>query len=176
MLFNNLVKFDENDEIVGDLAESWQLSDDKLTWTFKLKEGVKFHNGKTLTANDVKVTFDRALDEANGFPVTGIINMVDKAEVLDDYTVAISTKYSYEPLLQLFASPFLGILDEESFNKYGVSFGMNVESTNGTGPYRLESWSIDEELVLDRNEDYFGDIAPTERVILKPIPDSSARS
>lgn len=175
MLFSNLVKFDENDEIVGDLADSWELSEDKLTWTFKLKEGVKFHDGKALTANDVKATFDRALVPANGFPVTGIINMVDKAEVIDDLTVAISTKYSYGPLLQLFASPFLGILDEEYFNKYGASFGMNVESVNGTGPYRLKSWDIDEELVLVRNEDYFGEKAPTENIVMKPIPDSSAR-
>ena len=175
MVYNNLVKYNSDDEITADLAESYELSDDGLTWRFKLRQGIMFHNGKSLTVDDVKFTFDRALDPGNGFPITNIINMVDSTEIIDGHTFAIHLKYSFGPFLNLLASPFLGILDREYVEKYGDSFGLNAESINGTGPYKLVSWSTDEEVVLVRNEEYFGTLAKTKNLIYRPIPDASAR-
>ena len=98
MLYNTLLKFEDDGTVVGDLAESWSVSEDKLTWTFNLKQGVKFHNGKELTSADVKATFDRALNaEAGGLRTTEIIKMFTAVEAPDPYTVTITTDGPYGP-------------------------------------------------------------------------------
>ncbi|MDD2492132.1 MAG: ABC transporter substrate-binding protein [Bacteroidales bacterium] len=175
MLYNTLLKFDENRDIVGDLAESWEVSEDQRTWNFKLKEGVKFHNGTEMTAESVKGTYERAMDPANGLVVGEIVKMFEKVEVVDKYTVSITTTEPYGAMMALLCNLSLAVMDPAYIEKYGMDLGSNVESINGTGPYKVATWTRDEELVLERYDDYFGDKALTKSIVYRPIPEAAAR-
>lgn len=175
VLYNTLLKFGPDGEIVGDLAESWEVSEDKKTWTFKLKEGIKFHNGTEMTAESVKATYDRAMDPANGLVVNEIIKMFEKVEVIDKYKVSITTNEPYGAMMALLCNASLAVMDPEYIEKYGNDLGRTPESVNGTGPYKLVSWARDEEMVLERFDDYFGEKALTQKIVYRPIPEAAAR-
>lgn len=178
MLYNTLLKFKVDGSIVPDLAESYTVSADKKTWTFKLRSGVKFHNGKELTAEDVKATYGRFMaDTADGkrLVVKNITKMFKSVEVKDKYTVSITTDEAYGPMMSLLCNRSLAIMDPEVFNKYGADTGTRPENTIGTGPYKIVTWKKDEQIELERNKDYFGEPAKTERLILKVIPEPAAR-
>jgi len=175
MLYNTLLKFDYDGNIVGDLAESWEVSEDKRTWTFKLKEGVKFHNGTEMTAESVKGTYERAMDPKNGLVVNEVVKMFEKVEVVDKYKVSITTKEPYGAMMSLLSNFYLAIMDPAYIDKYGADLGTNAESVNGTGPYRIVKWERDQEIALERFEDYFGEKAPTKNILYRPIPEAAAR-
>ena len=157
MLYNTLLKFDENGNVVGDLAESWEVSEDNKTWTFQLKQGVKFHDGTEMTAEHVKGTYERAMDPANGLVVNEIVKMFEKVEVVDKYTVSITTTEPYGAMTSLMCNVSLAVMDPAYIDKYGMDLGTSAESINGTGPYKIKSWERDVELVLESFDDYYGE-------------------
>lgn len=176
MLYNTLLKFEDDGTVVGDLAESWSVSEDKLTWTFNLKQGVKFHNGKELTSADVKATFDRALNaEAGGLRTTEIIKMFTAVEAPDPYTVTITTDGPYGPMESLMCNMSLGIMDADYIEQYGLDLGTSVEGENGTGPFKVVSWERDQEIVVERFDDYFGTPAKLKTVVYTIIPEAASR-
>lgn len=176
MLYNTLLKFQDDGTVVGDLAESWSVSEDKLTWTFNLKQGVKFHNGKELTSADVKATFDRALNaEAGGLRTTEIIKMFTAVEAPDPYTVTITTDGPYGPMESLMCNMSLGIMDADYIEQYGLDLGTSVEGENGTGPFKVVSWERDQEIVVERFDDYFGTPAKLKTVVYTVIPEAASR-
>lgn len=176
MLYNTLLKFEDDGTVVGDLAESWSVSEDKLTWTFNLKQGVKFHNGKELTSADVKATFDRALNaEAGGLRTTEIIKMFTAVEAPDPYTVTITTDGPYGPMESLMCNMSLGIMDADYIEQYGLDLGTSVEGENGTGPFKVVSWERDQEIVVERFDDYFGTPAKLQTVVYTIIPEAASR-
>lgn len=176
MLYNTLLKFEDDGTVVGDLAESWSVSEDKLTWTFNLKQGVKFHNGKELTSVDVKATFDRALNaEAGGLRTTEIIKMFTAVEAPDPYTVTITTDGPYGPMESLMCNMSLGIMDADYIEQYGLDLGTSVEGENGTGPFKVVSWERDQEIVVERFDDYFGTPAKLQTVVYTVIPEAASR-
>lgn len=176
MLYNTLLKFEDDGTVVGDLAESWSVSEDKLTWTFNLKQGVKFHNGKELTSADVKATFDRALNaEAGGLRTTEIIKMFTSVEAPDPYTVTITTDGPYGPMESLMCNMSLGIMDADYIEQYGLDLGTSVEGENGTGPFKVVSWERDQEIVVERFDDYFGTPAKLQTVVYTIIPEAASR-
>lgn len=176
MLYNTLLKFQDDGTVVGDLAESWSVSEDKLTWTFNLKQGVKFHNGKELTSADVKATFDRALNaEAGGLRTTEIIKMFTAVEAPDPYTVTITTDGPYGPMESLMCNMSLGIMDADYIEQYGLDLGTSVEGENGTGPFKVVSWERDQEIVVERFDDYFGTPAKLQTVVYTIIPEAASR-
>lgn len=176
MLYNTLLKFEDDGTVVGDLAESWSVSEDKLTWTFNLKQGVKFHNGKELTSADVKATFDRALNaEAGGLRTTEIIKMFTSVEAPDPYTVTITTDAPYGPMESLMCNMSLGIMDADYIEQYGLDLGTSAEGENGTGPFKVVSWERDQEIVVERFDDYFGTPAKLKTVVYTVIPEAASR-
>ena len=176
MLYNTLLKFQDDGTVVGDLAESWSVSEDKLTWTFNLKQGVKFHNGKELTSADVKATFDRALNaEAGGLRTTEIIKMFTAVEAPDPYTVTITTDGPYGPMESLMCNMSLGIMDADYIEQYGLDLGTSAEGENGTGPFKVVSWERDQEIVVERFDDYFGTPAKLKTVVYTIIPEAASR-
>lgn len=176
MLYNTLLKFEDDGTVVGDLAESWSVSEDKLTWTFSLKQGVKFHNGKELTSADVKATFDRALNaEAGGLRTTEIIKMFTSVEAPDPYTVTITTDAPYGPMESLMCNMSLGIMDADYIEQYGLDLGTSAEGENGTGPFKVVSWERDQEIVVERFDDYFGTPAKLQTVVYTIIPEAASR-
>lgn len=178
MIYNTLLKFEEDGTIVADLADSWQVSEDKKTWTFKLKEGVKFHNGKELTAEDVKGTYDRFMaDDADAarLVVKEVTKMFEEIKVIDNYTVSITTSEPYGPMMALLCNRSLAIMDPDVIAEYGSATGDTMESVVGTGPYKMVSWKKDEELIVDRFEDYFNEPAKIREVKVRIVPEPSSR-
>lgn len=179
MLYNGLLKYVEDGQggfkIVGDLADSWGVDDDGLTWTFNLKEGVKFHSGKEMTAHDFKATYERAIDPEAAFQVSSL-TIISDIEVKDDYTLVLKTKEPVSNFESVLTDIETGVLDPEFIEKYGNDLGATVESVNGTGPYKVVEWIRDEEIVLERFDDYFEDKGKTKTIVYKVIPENSARA
>jgi peptide/nickel transport system substrate-binding protein len=153
-IHETLVKADEKGDIQPALATSWSTSDDKLTWTFKLREGVRFHDGTPFNAAAVKATFDRMRDPATGSPRRSALAAIADVKVIDDNTVALSTAEPFAPLLAQLSAYNLAIMSPAQMQKAGAKYR---EQPAGTGPFKLKSWQPGERITLVRNDDYWGE-------------------
>ena len=147
-IFDTLVVVDENGEIQPSLAESWTPSEDGLSYTFKLKEGVQFHNGEELKASDVVYTVNRFIEEEW---MLFCSFMIEGAEALDDYNVKINLKYPYGSFLSNLE--YMYIVNQKTMEEMGDEASKNPI---GTGPYKFVKWDVAQQIVLEANEDYFG--------------------
>lgn len=182
-IYETLVNRDENNEIVPGLAESWEQVDD-TTWSFKLREGVMFHDGEEFNAEVVKMNLDRILDPAVASPRLFLFEMITNVEVVSDYEVNITTEYPFAPLLAHLShngggmvSPASIEADYEALN--GGSDPGSVISQNpvGTGFFKFESWNPGSEIKLVKNEDYWGEEgAKVDSVTFRVVPDSQVRA
>lgn len=180
---------DGNSKIVPSLAESWEISDDGLEYTFHLRQGVKFHNGNDFTAEDVAYTFHRMLtveggvntefiDQIKGADelLAGETDTLEGVEVVDDYTIKVTLKEPFAGFLASISSPGVSIYDSEATEAAGDQFGMDPAMTVGTGPFEFSSWSFNNQLVLTRNEDYWKGASGLPGVVIKIIPDTETQS
>lgn len=180
---------DGNSKIVPSLAESWDISDDGLEYTFHLRQGVKFHNGNDFTAEDVAYTFHRMLtveggvntefiDQIKGADelLAGETDTLEGVEVVDDYTIKVALKEPFAGFLASISSPGVSIYDSEATEAAGDQFGMDPAVTVGTGPFEFSSWSFNNQLVLTRNEDYWKGASGLPGVVIKIIPDTETQS
>lgn len=175
-VYSQLVRRNADNKMVGDLAESWEVSDDGCTWTFHLKHGVKFHSGKELTAKDVKASYDRLLDTDNPVRYTSLATgYISACNMVDDYTVELVTPSPIAPMLANLAHRSNLILNADYIEQYGAELGLTAESVDGTGPYKLASWDRDNEMVLERFDDYFGGVMPTKTIDILIVSDANAR-
>lgn len=183
------VDADGNSKIVPSLAESWDISDDGLEYTFHLRQGVKFHNGNDFTAEDVAYTFHRMLtveggvntefiDQIKGADelLAGETDTLEGVEVVDDYTIKVTLKEPFAGFLASISSPCVSIYDSEATEAAGDQFGMDPAVTVGTGPFEFSSWSFNNQLVLTRNEDYWKGASGLPGVVIKIIPDTETQS
>lgn len=174
--YSQLVRRSADNELVGDLAESWEVSGDGCTWTFHLKKGVKFHSGKELTSADVKASYDRLLDTENPVRYNSLATgYISACNVVDDYTVELVTPSPIAPFLANLTHRSNLILNADYIEQYGADLGLTVESVDGTGPYKLASWDREQEMVLERFDDYFGGAVPTKTIDILIVPDANAR-
>lgn len=171
-IHETLVKYDLDMNIVPGLAEAWEVSSDRLTWTFRLRKGVKFQDGTPFNAEAVKYTFDRIADPATASPRKSSAGMIKSVKVLDDYTVAITTLKPFGPLLAQLTAYNLAILSPTQAKKLGKKYAQNPA---GTGPFKLESWAPGEKVVLARNEEYWGKKAYLDKVVFKVVPEDATR-
>jgi ABC-type transport system substrate-binding protein len=153
-------------ELVPDLAESYSVSDDGLTYTFKLRHGVKFHNGREMTAADIKYSLERTCNPATQSPGAGYYGALEgfddfqagKATELsgvqtpDDYTVTIKLSRPDSTLLHLMALNFSFVVPKEVVEAEGPDFG---HKPVGTGAFKVTEWTTGQSLRLERNKDYF---------------------
>ena len=165
-------------QIEGDLAESWQQTSD-TTYVFKLRRGVKFHakppvNGRELTADDVRYTFERILTEAGSANVS-MYRSIAKVEAVDRYTVRFTLKEPFAWFLDMIANPMSGaIIAKECVEKFGDL--KKVEAVIGTGPYTLDSYRPNVGLTLVRNPHYFVPTLPyIDRVEMVVDEDNASR-
>lgn len=148
-LYDNLVEKNESGEFVGSLADNWTVSDDKLEYTFKLREGVKFHNGEELKASDVKFSFDRGMESPH---VAFFYGSFSSVEVVDEYTVKVTLNSPAATFLEIMTLPQTSIVSEKAVTEFGDDYGRNPV---GTGPYKFEKWNSGENIIFSGNEDYF---------------------
>lgn len=170
-IYETLVDQNEDMELVPGLAKDWEKIDD-LTFEFKLREGVLFHNGEELTASDVEFTLLRALDSANVGHIVGEIDP-DGFEIVDDYTIRISTKDPFAPLMAHLAHTGTSILNQKAVEEFGDDYG---ENPVGTGPYMLDTWTRGSQIQLERFEDFHGDNAKMERITFRSIQEAGNRT
>lgn len=175
MIYNTLIKFDEDMQIVGDLAEQWGVADDGRTWTFHLRQGVRFHDGTPFTAAAVTKTFERVLDAAQNHKRLPLFNMIASVDAVDDFTVRITTEYPFGAFEPTMAHVSAAILSPTAIERYGKGLGYSAEASIGTGPYRVTSWRKDLELALTRNPDYWGQPGQLASIVYRPIPETAAR-
>lgn len=164
--YDQLVTRNEKGEFVGKLAESWS-TPSATEWVFKLRQGVKFHDGKAFTANDVKFTMDRYMDPNNKSPMAALYSFLAGVEARDDQTVVFKTKEENGTLLSSLAvTPILG-------DKPGVDW---ANQAYGTGPYKLAEFKRGEQVVMAKNADYWGAKKPAiDKVLWKEIPEQATR-
>jgi peptide/nickel transport system substrate-binding protein len=168
LTYNQLVRFEPDMTPHPELAESWQTSPDGLTWTFKLRQGVKFHDGQEFTSADVKFTFDRLLEKsASG---KSDFNAVDKVEPVGKYAVKFVTKEPFAALVAALGGFWGFIVSEAGVKKYG---DLNKNAL-GTGPFILEDWKVEQQMVFKRNPHYFKKGLPhVDELIVRVIPDEA---
>ncbi|MEK5186470.1 glutathione ABC transporter substrate-binding protein [Solibacillus sp. FSL W7-1324] len=182
-LYETLVNRDADGELVPGLAESWTQVDD-LTWEFKLKTGVTFHDGEEFNAEAVKASFDRLLDPKVASPRAFLFEMVTDVKVVDESTVQFVTEYPFSPLLAHLTHNGGSIISpksiEEDYAAMEADSSVNAGSvigTNpvGTGPFKFESWTPGTEIKLVKFEEYAGTPAHIDSVTFKVVPESATR-
>lgn len=184
-IFNRLVEYAPGTvEIVPGLAESWDVSDDGLVYTFHIRQGVTFHDGTVFDANALKLVFDRLLDPT--FPnyyanrkgidsyVPGTLEAnVASYTVVDDYTFKLTLSHPYAPLLQDLAMVWFGIVSPESVNTYGAEV---YKHPVGTGPFEFVEWVPNDHVTVKANPNYWRGKPKVDEIIFKQIPESSVRT
>jgi len=170
-IYNNLVVIDEDMDIVGDLAESWENPDDN-TWVFNLREGVKFHNGNEFTAEDVKFTINRLLDPETGSPGAWLLEEVEEVNAIDDYTVEIVTREPFAPILSNLARYEVSMLNKEAVEEAGEDY---ASQPVGTGPFTFEEHLYGDKVILNAYDDYFLGSPKVDGIVYRAIPEDATR-
>ncbi len=169
LIYEPLVNLDTDLNIVPSLAESWEFSDDGLTLTFHLRQGVKFHNGADFTSEDVKATFARILDEATGASARANYLSIASIDTPDDYTVVFNLSEPDAPLLAALATTNAAMVDSAD-----IASGDVATVANGTGPFMLESWTPDQTTMLKTNPNWWGDAPKIDGIEIRIIPDETS--
>lgn len=152
LVYNGLVKYNGDLQLVGDLAESWEISPDGLTITFNLRRGVRWHDGAPFTAQDVLFTYQVMVDPKTPTAYSGDYKQVQKAEVLDDYTFRVTYPQPFAPAL---GSWGLAILPKHLLAGQDITRSPLARHPIGTGPYIFKSWQTQDRIMLTYNPDYF---------------------
>ena len=170
-LFDSLVGRDADNRIVPQLAESWKLLDE-LTWQFKLRRGVVFHNGEPFNAEAVRATVDRVLDPNQKSPNRANIAEIVRVEVLDEATVNIVTQKPYAPLLNRLLD--FAILPP----RYTAEKGNQGAALRpvGTGPFRFVELVKDDHLIVEAFDRHWRGAPRIRRIVFKPIPEPFTRA
>jgi peptide/nickel transport system substrate-binding protein len=165
VLFNTLVTPDEKSQLVPELCQDWKIVNGR-DYIFRLKKGVKFHNGQELTAKDVEFTFNSLLEDSFISAKKGSFREVKSIEVLDDYTVKFTL---HEP-----RSSFLINIAAIGILPYGISTDVR-KNPIGTGPFKFIKYKEDQELIVESFDNYFEGKPKLNRLIFKIIPDAFTR-
>ena len=177
-IFSGLVRLDQELNIVPDIAESWEKSLDGKTYTFYLRQGVKFHDGKEVKAADFKYSWERACDPATGSGtaatylgdivgakdmLAGETGKVSGVEVIGEYTLRVTVDAPKAYFLNKLAYPTAFVVDRAD-----VESGQNWwREPNGTGPFKLKEWRAGQQLILGRSEVYYGEPPQLEQVVYR---------
>jgi len=151
-IYEEIVTLSQDEKVMPGLAKSWTISDDGLVYTFKLREGVKFHNGREMSAEDVKYSYERLLDPKTKAPRLGPVKKIKDIKVLDKYTVQFTLKKATAAFLILNANParIFAIVPREEVEKQNDTLNIPV----GTGPYKFVEYSPDQHFIVERFEKY----------------------
>ncbi|HSR71484.1 MAG TPA: ABC transporter substrate-binding protein [Kiloniellales bacterium] len=185
-LFDGLMDYKPGTtELIPDLAESYSVSNDGLVYTFNLRKGVKFHNGRELTSTDIKYSIERSVNPTTQSPGQGFFWQIKGFDEMtsgasqelsgittpDPYTVVIELSQPDATFLQIVAINFAFAVPREEVEKYGADFGRNPV---GTGAFRMTEWTLGQRVVFERNKDYFREGSPyLDKIIFEVGQDPS---
>jgi len=167
-IYNRLVRPDLDGKPSPVLATGWESNDDATVWTFKLREGVKFHDGSSFDSADAVYSLERILDPDSDSPVRSAVKMIDKVEAVDETTLRISLNTSFADMPLQLMDYRIRMIPEGS--------GDSIETTGiGTGPFKVESYDAQGTTVLGVNADYWEGEPGVARMEIIAIPDAQAR-
>ena len=169
LIFNGLVKYDQNLNLIGDLAESWKVSDDGLTITFKLRQGVKWQDGMEFTADDVLFGFRTITNPNTRTAYAGDFKEVKEAQVVDRYTFRVIYNRAFAPGLSSWGS--LVVLPKHLLEGKDIHTTPYSRKPIGIGPYIFNEWKTGEKIVLQANPNYFEGRPYLDGFIYRIIPD-----
>jgi peptide/nickel transport system substrate-binding protein len=172
LVFNGLIKYDrELKDFVGELAESWEVKEGlEPVITFFLRKGALWHDGKEFTAQDVKFTYDKIMDEKTNTVRRSSFELVKSAEILDPYTFRVTYKQPFSPGLESWG---IGIIPKHLLEKEDINTTSFNRKPIGTGPFRFVEWVTDEKIVVEANPQYFEGRPHLDRIIYRIIPETS---
>ena len=168
-IYDRLTQMNEKLEIVPMLAESWDVIDE-CTTRFHLRDGVKFHNGETMTAEDVKFSLERCM-ASDG--VNYNYKIIESVEIEDPLTVIVKTKTPFNAMPTRLSLDAASIVSKKAVEEYGDDFNTHPV---GSGPFMLESWSIGGDCVLKANEDYWAGASGIKKLTFRAIPEAINRT
>jgi len=168
LMFDDLLTRDEHFNVQPGLAEKWEMPN-PLTYIFHLHRGVQFHDGRALTSRDVKWTFDSLLLGKIRSTKSAVYRFVDRIDAPDDYTVIFRMKEPFAAMLWNLSDGAIGIVP------YGVGEEMSRQPI-GSGPFRFISAEQDKEVLIERNDNYWGDKARLAKVRFIVVPDATTRA
>jgi len=170
LIYNGLIKYDKEITVIGDLAESWDVSPDGLVITFHLRKGVRWHDGRPFTAADVLYTYQVTIDPKTPTAYAGDFLKVKKAEALDDHTFRVTYDKPFAPALMSWS---VGILPKHLLEGQEITTSPLGRRPVGTGPYKFKEWVTGQKIVLTANADYFEGRPWIDGYILRIIPDTA---
>jgi len=168
LIFDDLLSRGDNLDVAPGLAERWEIPD-PLTYVFHLHHGVKFHDGRPLSSRDVKWTFDSLLQGKVRSTKAAVYRFVDRIETPDDYTVTFHMREPSATLLWNLSDGAVGI----------VPYGSGTEVSGhpiGSGPFKFVAAETDKEVIIERNDEYWGGEAKLARVRFAVVPDATTRA
>ncbi|MBE1553320.1 peptide-binding protein [Sporosarcina limicola] len=174
-IFGGLVTVDRDFNPEGDLAESWEFTEDGLKWTFYLRKGVKWHDGEDFTADDVVFTYGIPKDKAYVGPRGLPFENIKEVNKIDDYTVEMILSEPYAPFITITAQ--FEILPKHILGDVPIAdlatHRFNTKEPIGTGPFKFKEWKDGEYIELVANEDYFKGKPKLDSIIYKIVPDEN---
>jgi peptide/nickel transport system substrate-binding protein len=184
-IYERLIDLDEKNMPMPGLASKWSVSSDGLVYTFHLRQGVKFHNGREMTADDVVYTYNRLMDPKTKYPFSPQVQNIKEVKALDKYTAQITLKAPSITLMVYMSNPYgtHAIVPREEVEKQGGTLTRPV----GTGPYKFVEYVPDKHVIIERNKEYKASNLPTsgtggmkpayaDRIKFVPIKDAAVRS
>ncbi|WP_137391572.1 ABC transporter substrate-binding protein [Rhodoligotrophos defluvii] len=169
LVFSGLTESDPKGQVKPDLAESWTASDDLKTWTFKLRDGVKFHDGRPLEAEDVKATIERVMDKATASVARVNFSIVEAIETPDKNTVVFKLTQPYAGFAEILADRQVRIVPRDKLDTI-------ASKPIGTGPFKLDLFQPGDRFELSKNADYYNpDIPKLDKILIRIIPERAAQ-
>ena len=173
LMYDSLLVVDAQGKVQPNLAESWEISKDGKLYTFQLRKGVRFHDGREMTAPDVKFSMDYTLNPRNGAHGLNRLTLVDRVAVGDKYTLKILLKKPAPAFLAFLTDiGSFSVIPKESLAE-GIAKPANYPA--GTGPFKFVKWKPNQRIVFERFDGYWGQKAYIDRLVLRPIRDSTVR-
>ncbi|MBD5554169.1 MAG: ABC transporter substrate-binding protein [Roseburia sp.] len=173
LLFNGLTAHDGENQIVPGLAEKWEYDEESCTYTFHIRDGIKWHDGEAFTADDVKFTIEAIMDPDNGAENAPNYEDVQEITVVDEKTVSFRLAAPNVAFLEYMT---MAILPKHLLEGEDMQESDFFRNPVGTGPYRIESWDQGQSIVMVKNEDYYLGCPKIDRIIFKIVGDDNAQA
>ena len=173
LVYSGLVRYNQNWEVEGELAQSWDILDDGKTIVFHLKKGVKWHDGAPFTSADVVFGFNKLVDKNTPTPYAEDFLQASKVEAPDDYTFVVHYKKPFAPALASWG--MLPVVPKHLLEGKDITKSELSRHPIGTGPYKFVEWKTQERIVLEANKEYFEGEPWVKRYVFRIIPDSATQ-
>jgi len=173
LIFTGLTAHDKNNKIIPSLAKKWQYDKATHTYTFNLRDDVKWHDGKTFSAEDVKFTLETIMNPDNASEIASNYEDITKIEVVNPTTIKITLKADNVAMLDYLT---IGILPKHLLEGKNIATDKFNQHPIGTGPFKLESWDKGQSITLVKNKDFYLKEPKVDKIIFKIVEDTKARA